>query len=234
MAARTERRPLVWLMLATLVLTLGVVTASSPAAASGDPCGTGGQPRRLRELQARHPRTEWDVADGGDTSIQGFATDISVNVGSTSTSRSRPPRTAYHVDIYRIGYYQGNGARLIAQRHGHRLAAAEPARLPHRLDHPASSTAATGACRRRGRCRRPPSRASTWPSSCATTPAATTRSCSWSATTPATPTSIFQTSDTTWQAYNDWGGNSLYTGHRPAGGPTRSATTGRSHPGRHP
>ena len=27
---------------------------------------------------------------------------------------------------------------------------------------------------------------------------------------------IYQTSDTTWQAYNDWGGNSLYTGS-PAG-----------------
>ena len=27
---------------------------------------------------------------------------------------------------------------------------------------------------------------------------------------------IYQTSDTTWQAYNTWGGNSLYTG-RPAG-----------------
>ena len=23
---------------------------------------------------------------------------------------------------------------------------------------------------------------------------------------------IYQTSDTTWQAYNDWGGNSLYVG----------------------
>ena len=33
---------------------------------------------------------------------------------------------------------------------------------------------------------------------------------------------LFQTSDTTWQAYNDYGGNSLYTGSpdRPAG-PTR-------------
>ena len=33
---------------------------------------------------------------------------------------------------------------------------------------------------------------------------------------------LFQTSDTTWQAYNDYGGNSLYTGAEPAGrAPTR-------------
>ena len=42
---------------------------------------------------------------------------------------------------------------------------------------------------------------------------------------------LFQTSDTTWQAYNQYGGNSLYTGSPPAG-PTRSATTGRSPPAR--
>ena len=39
---------------------------------------------------------------------------------------------------------------------------------------------------------------------------------------------LFQTSDTTWQAYNDYGGNSLYIGRRPPAAPTRSATTGRS------
>ena len=39
---------------------------------------------------------------------------------------------------------------------------------------------------------------------------------------------LFQTSDTTWQAYNHYGGNSLYTGVRRPAAPTRSATTGRS------
>ena len=42
----------------------------------------------------------------------------------------------------------------------------------------------------------------------------------------------YQTSDTTWQAYNDYGGNSLYTGGPLMGGntraPPRSATTGPS------
>ncbi len=39
---------------------------------------------------------------------------------------------------------------------------------------------------------------------------------------------LFQTSDTTWQAYNDYGGNSLYVGAAGRAAPTRSATTGRS------
>ena len=39
---------------------------------------------------------------------------------------------------------------------------------------------------------------------------------------------LFQTSDTTWQAYNQYGGNSLYVGGRRPAAPTRSATTVRS------
>ena len=41
---------------------------------------------------------------------------------------------------------------------------------------------------------------------------------------------LFQTSDTTWQAYNHYGGNSLYIGGPgpTRAAPTRSATTGRS------
>ena len=41
---------------------------------------------------------------------------------------------------------------------------------------------------------------------------------------------LFQTSDTTWQAYNQYGGNSLYVGSPGRAAPTRSATTGRSRP----
>ena len=90
-------------------------------------------------------------------------------------------------------------------------AAADPAGVPdRRLDRP-------DRLRQLGRLgvvdgpERPPSRASTSRISCATTPAATARSPSSSATTRATPTSSLQTSDATWEAYNAYGGNSLYT-----------------------
>ena len=46
-------------------------------------------------------------------SIQGFATAMSVNKGETVSSRSRP-RRPYHIDILRLGYYGGNGARMVA------------------------------------------------------------------------------------------------------------------------
>ena len=42
-----------------------------------------------------------------------------------------------------------------------------------------------------------------------------------SATTPSHSDLLFQTSDTTWQAYNNYGGNSLYVGHAGRAAPTR-------------
>ncbi len=60
------------------------------------------------------PQSTWDINGAGDTTLQGYATNISVNVGQTVsfkiTDTSLKP---YHIDIYRMGYYQGNGARLI-------------------------------------------------------------------------------------------------------------------------
>lgn len=59
------------------------------------------------------PAAIWDVSGAGDLSIQGFATDISYNKGSTAIFKINTT-AAYTIDIYRIGYYQGNGARFIA------------------------------------------------------------------------------------------------------------------------
>jgi len=70
-----------------------------------------------------NPESEWDIdldpeADAtlgaGDPSIQGFATDISVNRGSTIQFKiDNKSGNAYTIPIYRLGYYGGNGARLI-------------------------------------------------------------------------------------------------------------------------
>jgi hypothetical protein len=57
--------------------------------------------------------TGWQVQNLGDLTIQGFATDISVNAGQTINFKINTPATAYHIDIYRMGYYQGNGGRYI-------------------------------------------------------------------------------------------------------------------------
>src|SRR4051794_17684872 len=57
------------------------------------------------------PQSVWDITGAGDASIQGFATDISVNHGQTVNFKINDTAAApYHLDIYRMGYYGGMGA----------------------------------------------------------------------------------------------------------------------------
>ena len=62
-----------------------------------------------------NPSSQWDTtnSDAGDLSIQGFATDISVNQGGTVNFKIDTNASAYTIDIYRIGYYGGMGARKV-------------------------------------------------------------------------------------------------------------------------
>ncbi|MGL6268982.1 MAG: hypothetical protein ACRC2O_13710, partial [Chitinophagaceae bacterium] len=61
---------------------------------------------------AGSPSSEWDISGAGDLSIQGFSTDMSVNKGSTVRFKINVTGTNknFSIRIYRIGYYQGNGA----------------------------------------------------------------------------------------------------------------------------
>ena len=60
-----------------------------------------------------NPSTEWDINAAGDPTIQGFATDMSVNVGEPIEFKVKTDSPAYRVDIYRMGYYDGLGARRV-------------------------------------------------------------------------------------------------------------------------
>lgn len=60
------------------------------------------------------PPSEWDVAGAGDASIQGFATEMSVGRGETVHFKVNTPATDYRIDVYRLGYYGGAGARHVA------------------------------------------------------------------------------------------------------------------------
>lgn len=53
----------------------------------------------------------WDVSGAGHPDIQGFATDISVNKGQQVVFKIKTNATNYRLDVYRMGYYGGNGAR---------------------------------------------------------------------------------------------------------------------------
>ena len=55
----------------------------------------------------------WDISGSGDTSIQGFATNISINAGGTVLFKVKTDATSYRLDIYRLGYYGGSGARKV-------------------------------------------------------------------------------------------------------------------------
>ena len=169
----------------------------------------------------------WDLpgAGTGDLSIQGFATDISVNRGETIRFKVDTDAPAFRIDIYRLGYYGGDGARLI-DTIANPIALVQPDCL-----HDAS----TGLydC-------------GNW-----------SQSASWGVPADAVSgiylaklvrndnggashivfvvrnddghsDLLFQTSDTTWQAYNGYAGNSLYNGDRRSDARTRSATTVRS------
>jgi hypothetical protein len=61
-----------------------------------------------------NPASEWDISGAGASSIQGFATDISVSQGETVHFEVDTDASAYRLDIYRLGYYGGMGARKIA------------------------------------------------------------------------------------------------------------------------
>src|SRR6188508_852660 len=65
-------------------------------------------PIPTENLLAGTPQTEWDVAGIGDPLIRGFAADMSVNVGTTVDFKVDVPVATpfFHLDIYRIGYYQ--------------------------------------------------------------------------------------------------------------------------------
>ena len=64
------------------------------------------------------PSSDWFVNGIGDSTIQGFATAMSVNVGETESFKISTPASSYHIDILRVGYYQGNGAGKIVSNIG--------------------------------------------------------------------------------------------------------------------
>src|SRR5262245_61020474 len=105
--------PLSAVVLLTIVaLTVVAPNWSSPKAQASDPCAPpNGNAIMCENLLAGNPPSEWEVTGGGDASIQGFTTEISVNRGQTVNFKIDTDSTSYRLDIYRMGYYGGMGAR---------------------------------------------------------------------------------------------------------------------------
>jgi hypothetical protein len=167
------------------------------------------------------PPSNWQVTGSGDPSIQGFATAISANPGETVSFKIKSTATSFHLDILRMGYYQGNGARIVA-------AALRPtAALPQ--TQPACVTDSTTGLIDCGN----------WGVTASWSVPSSAVSGVYLAHLVRDDTGgaslipfvirndaghsdlLVQTSDETWQAYNSYGGNSLYqcTVACPAGNP---------------
>ena len=108
-----------WRAAAACAVLVGTVIGSgladpSPAAAAG-PCGPPVvNPVACENTRPGTPPSDWQVVGDGDTSIVGFTTSMSVNVGDAVTFKIKTAASSYHLDILRLGYYQGNGARKVA------------------------------------------------------------------------------------------------------------------------
>ena len=82
-------------------------------AAAGDPCRNPANQIVAENCLDGHPATEWDINGYGDPSIQGFGTDIAIAQGESIDFKIDTDSDDYRIDIYRMGYYGGMGARRV-------------------------------------------------------------------------------------------------------------------------
>ena len=202
------------LLRGAVLAPLLAIALSAPA--SGAPCDAPANAIVAENCLPGDPPEVWNVVAAGDPDIQGFTTDLSVNRGGTVVFKIDTDATDYRLDIYRMGFYGGLGARHVATvQPGVALPQNQPACL---------NVAATGLVD-----------CGNWaPSAVWAVPGSATSGIYFAKLvredgipgeshvvfivrddTGGSPL-LFQTSDTTWQAYNQYGGNSLYVGS-PAG-----------------
>src|SRR5262245_60095683 len=105
----------------TALLAIALLAAAGAALGGGrtvladDPCSfVAVNPIPCENTHPGTPPSAWAVSGAGVPGIQGFATDISVNAGDTVSFKVRTDSANYSLTIYRLGYYQGSGARQVA------------------------------------------------------------------------------------------------------------------------
>ena len=206
----------------------GAVTTAIPAP-SGRQAATTASPNLLAAAAATstnpivlenqkpgNPESEWGIDGAGSSNIEGFATNISVNRGTRIDFKINTNSSNYRIDIYRLGYYGGMGARKVGTIQ-HTGVQNQPSPL---------RDATTGLVD-----------AGNWAVSASwDVPADAVSGVYIAKLVRQDGTSgenhipfivrddsshsdvIYQTSDTTWQAYNGWGGANFYGGNGPATG----------------
>ncbi|MBL9076159.1 MAG: DUF4082 domain-containing protein [Planctomycetes bacterium] len=168
----------------------------------------------LENLNPGTPAAVWYEPMPGASHIQGFATDFSVDRGETVRFKIDTDATAYHIDVYRLGWYGGDGARLVGAGV---VTATLPQTQPAPLFDPATAMTDCGNWAESAHWDVPPTAVSGVYYALLTRDDATPgRSHVLFVVRDDASTSdvLMSTSDSTWNAYNLYGGASLY----PAGG----------------
>jgi hypothetical protein len=223
------------LVAAVVAAVLPLVVSAGASAA--DPCGAGSNPIMCENSKPGTPMENW-FAPNAYGNVQGFPTQASVQAGDTVQFKVQSP-APYHVEIYRLGYYGGDGARQLST--AAQAAATYPANFTKdgTPGSPLDTTVVDDV---------PDGK----PLNCATQSATGLQDCgnwpvtaSWSVPSDAVSglyianfdqadgngvmpypfvvrndashsDIVVQTDDETWQAYNKWGGRNLYDGNGPA------------------
>ncbi|MDA0166930.1 DUF4082 domain-containing protein [Solirubrobacter ginsenosidimutans] len=185
----------------------GSPVLSQAAAACGNPISC------ENEITGTDPSV-WEVEGSGDPTIQGFATSMSVNKGENISFKIKSSTQNMRIDIYRLGYYNNMGARLMQ---GNIAPTATVTNQPACQNDSASANP-TGLVD-----------CGNWSVSYTWAVPSTAVSGVYIAHLERNDTNgtslipfvvrddsshsdvVVQTSDATWQAYNTYGGNSLYT-----------------------
>ena len=81
------------------------------------PTVLGTNPIVAENLLPGSPSTEWDVNGAGNPDVEGFSTRASLLPGATVAFKVKTSRADedLRIDIYRMGWYSGNGARLVGR-----------------------------------------------------------------------------------------------------------------------
>ncbi len=202
-----------WLLVVAFAgVFLGCLTACS-GGSGGAPTACGPSMNKI-VCENRLPGSPEAPAGWGgsaDSTIVGFATQISVNHGETVKFKVSTAAPAYRIDIYRMGWYQGKGARKVVS--------ITPNVTPPQVQPPCLSDPTTRLLD-----------CGNWSVSASWTTPSVAVSGVYIARLRRTDTGgastvffvvrddedasqiLFQTNDETWQAYNPYGGNSLYGG----------------------
>jgi hypothetical protein len=205
LAGKTLRRyvalPAVLIVAGGLLSAAGATTPANPASCAN--------PIVCENELPGTPESDWDMSGGEGSTLYGYADPFSVPIGGTINFKIDSPEPSYKVDIYRMGYYGGDGARLIAS--------ITPNISVSQNQPPCNTNTTTGLVD-----------CGNWGISASWTVPSTAVSGVYFAhiytatddnqipfvvTNPSSAADVvFMTSDETWEAYNEWGGYSLYEG----------------------